>query len=195
VVRFLAPGPDDVIYDACGSPGGKSIALGRNGRFVVAADRSRPKVRRLAENVARAGGARVVVIRADVTRPPIRHADAVLLDVPCLGTGTLGRNPDARWRVSAAGLAQLAEQAAGFLASAAEVVRPGGLLLFSTCSLESEENEAQIDRFLAADPRFHREPNATVPEELLTAAGDLFLLPQQHGTDGAYAARLRRRAS
>ena len=74
----------------------------------------------------------------------------------------------------------------------AEAVQPGGLLFFSTCSLEPEENEVQIEAFLASDPRFHREPSSTAPPELLTPAGDLRLLPQRHGTDGAYAARLRR---
>ena len=71
-------------------------------------------------------------------------------------------------------------------------VQPGGLLFFSTCSLEPEENDVQIDAFLANDARFRREPSSTVPPELLTPAGDLMLLPQHHGTDGAYAARLRR---
>jgi 16S rRNA (cytosine967-C5)-methyltransferase len=73
-------------------------------------------------------------------------------------------------------------------------VRPGGLLCFSTCSLEPEENELQIESFLEIDPRFRREPPGQVPPALLTPAGDLALLPQRHQTDGAYAARLRRLA-
>mgnify|MGYP001412522790 FL=1 len=74
----------------------------------------------------------------------------------------------------------------------AEIVAPGGLLLFATCSLEPEENELQIDRFLAEDGRFRREPGNAVPAELRSPAGDLVLLPERHGTDGAYAARLRK---
>jgi 16S rRNA (cytosine967-C5)-methyltransferase len=192
VARFFDPDPASTIYDACAAPGGKAIALLETARFVVAADRTAPRVRKLAETIARAGDRRVAAVRADVTQPAIRPVDAVVLDVPCLGTGAFARNPDARWRVSADALERLAKQAAGFLAAAAEVVRPGGLLLFATCSLEPLENEIQIARFLDGDHRFRREPSSAVPAELLSEAGDLILLPQRTGTDGGFAARLRK---
>ncbi len=192
VIRYLAPALKGLLFDACASPGGKAIALAAPGRFVLAADRTRVRVKRLAENVARAGGPDIAVIQADALHPPIRRADAVLLDVPCLGTGTLARNPDARWRVTREAIDTLRDQAARFLVRQADVVAPGGLLLFATCSLEPEENEDQIARFLDADHRFRREPSENVPTELLNAEGDLLLLPQRHGTDGAYAARLRK---
>ncbi len=192
VTRFLAPERDAILYDACAAPGGKSIALAAGRPLVIAADRTRVRVRRLAENLDRAGAPNVVAVLADATRPPIRPVGAVLLDVPCLGTGTFGRHPDARWRVTPEALASLAYQAGRFLIQAAEVVAPGGLLLFATCSLEPEENESQVTRFLSGDRRFRREPSTNVPAELLSTEGDLVVLPQQHGTDGAYAARLRR---
>lgn len=195
VTRFFAPAPGSLVYDACAAPGGKSVALAAVAGTVVAADKTRVRVRRLAETTRRAGPGRIFPIQADALHPPLRRADAVVLDVPCLGTGTFARNPDARWRVTADALLRLAEQAAGFLAAAAPLVAPGGLLLFATCSLEPEENEAQVERFLTEHPEFRREPAATVPTELLTDAGDLSLLPQRTGTDGAYAARLRRIAS
>jgi 16S rRNA (cytosine967-C5)-methyltransferase len=118
--------------------------------------------------------------------------DTVLLDAPCLGTGTFAHHPDARWRVTEAALGELAAQGGRLLRTLAEAVRPGGLLFFATCSLEPEENEVQIEAFLANDSRFVREPSHAVPGELLTPVGDLVLLPHRHGTDGAYAARLRR---
>ena len=192
VVRYLAPERGGVLFDACASPGGKTIALAGPGRLVVAADRTRLRVRRLAENVARAGGPGIAIVQADALHPPIVRADAVLLDVPCLGTGTLARNPDARWRVTPEAIDTLRDQAARFLVRQADAVAPGGLLLFATCSLEPEENGEQIARFLAGDRRFRREPSENVPIELLNADGDLLLLPQRHGTDGAYAARLRK---
>ena len=192
VVRYLAPAVKGLLFDACASPGGKAIALAAPGRFVLAADRTRVRVKRLAENITRAGGPDIAVIQADALHPPIRRADAVLLDVPCLGTGTLARNPDARWRVTREAIDTLRDQAARVLARQADVVAPGGLLLFATCSLEPEENEEQIARFLDADRRFRREPSENVPAELLNSDGDLLLLPQRHGTDGAYAARLRK---
>lgn len=192
VTRFFAPKAASLIYDACSAPGGKAVALAPRARLLVAADRTRARVRKLADTVDRAGCDRIHPIVADATRPPVRQVDAVVLDVPCLGTGTFARNPDARWRVTPEALARLAAQAADFLAVAADLVTPGGLLLFATCSLEAEENEAQIERFLSGDSRFRREPPANVPAELLTPAGDLSLLPQSTGTDGAYAARLRK---
>ncbi len=192
IARFLDPDPGSLVYDACSAPGGKAIAIAPSVRFVVAGDRRRARTARLAENVARAGGPNIAVIEADVLRPPIRRADAVVLDVPCLGTGTLARNPDARWRVAPGALTTLVAQASAFLDAAAQIVEPGGLLLFATCSLEPEENEEQIARFLNHDRRFRREPAATVPPELLTPDGDLSLLPHRHRTDGGFAARLRR---
>ena len=192
VTRFLAPDSGAVLYDACAAPGGKSIALAAGRSLVVAADRTRIRVRRLAENLKRAAPPTVVAVLADATRPPIRPVGAVLLDVPCLGTGTFARHPDARWRVTTEALQSLAYQAARFLIQTAEVVAPGGLLLFATCSLEPEENESQVARFLSEDRRFRREPSTNVPAELLNPDGDLVVLPQRHGTDGAYAARLRR---
>lgn len=192
VTRFLAPDPGAVLYDACAAPGGKSIALATGRSLVIAADRTRVRVRRLAENLKRAAPPNVMAVLADATKPPIRPVGAVLLDVPCLGTGTFARHPDARWRVAPEALHSLAYQAGRFLIQAAEVVAPGGLLLFATCSLEPEENEAQVARFLEGDTRFRREPSNNVPAELLNADGDLVVLPQRHGTDGAYAARLRR---
>lgn len=195
VVRFFAVPRGAVILDACAAPGGKSLALAPGARLVVAADRHRGRMRRLVENVRRAAAGPIAPLYADALHPALRAADAVLLDAPCLGTGTFARHPDARWRVTPAALAQLTAQAERFLEALAPVVRPGGLLLFATCSLEPEENAEQIDRFLARDPRFRREPGSAAPAELLTPDGDLMILPQRDGMDGAYAARLRRVAA
>ena len=129
---------------------------------------------------------------ADGRRPPLHPVDAVLLDVPCLGTGTLARHPDARWRISRRALQSLVRLQSQLLEQTAPLVRPGGLLLYSTCSLEPEENRLQVERFLENHPEFRREATHALPPDLLTAEGDLFALPQVHGIDGAYAARLRR---
>ncbi len=193
VVRFFERPAGSAIFDACAAPGGKAIAFSGDG-FVAAADLRPARARRLRENLLRAGHGPAAVLAADAAHPPVRPMPAVLLDAPCLGTGTFSRHPDARWRVTPEALSALAAGGGHLLRTLADVVAPGGLLFFATCSLEPEENTVQIDAFLAADRRFRREPSASVPSELLTPAGDLMLLPQRHGTDGAYASRLRRTA-
>jgi len=190
--RFADVPPGAVIYDACAAPGGKTIALGREAKVVIAGDVSLSRARRLAENLRRAGSGREHVVVADGRRPPLRRADVVLVDAPCLGTGTFARHPDARWRVTPEALSALEFLQTELIALAAAVVPPGGLLVYSTCSLEPEENRAQLERFLAGHQDFRREPTSTISSDLLSLEGDLTILPQQHGMDGAYAARLRR---
>jgi 16S rRNA (cytosine967-C5)-methyltransferase len=192
LARFVDPPRGTIIYDACAAPGGKTISLGRGGVHTVAGDISRLRGRRLAENLARAGSGREYVVIADARHPPVRPVDIVLLDAPCLATGTFARHPDARWRVSLEALANLQKLQAELLESAAGVVARNGLLVYSTCSLEPEENQMQVDAFLRNHPEFQREPSAHMDAGLLSPAGDLTVLPQLHAMDGAYAARLRR---
>jgi 16S rRNA (cytosine967-C5)-methyltransferase len=194
VARFAAPQQGDLVYDACAAPGGKAIALGRAAGRVVAGDRSWRRVKRLAENLDRAGSGREHPVVADALSPPLTSADLVLLDAPCLGTGTLARRPDARWRIRPEHLESLVSLQGRLLEACAGLVRPGGYLVYATCSLEPEENEDQVERFLAAHSGFARDPAPAFDAAPLTARGDLQLLPHDHGIDGAYAARLRRAA-
>lgn len=192
LARVVDPQPNALVYDACAAPGGKTIALGRTAG-VIAGEISRYRSRRLAQNLDRAGSGREYVVLADARHPPLRWAAIVLLDAPCLGTGTFARHPDARWRVSPAGLQRLVQLQSELLESAAEIVAPGGVLVYSTCSLEPEENLGQVENFLKRHQDFERELPEQIPQALLTAAGDFQTLPQIHGVDGAFAARLRRR--
>ena len=118
----------------------------------------------------------------------------MLLDAPCTGTGTLRRRVDARWRIDEATLDTLVALQGELLDACAELLEPGGLLVYSTCSVEAEENEHQVNRFLERRTEFERErgPVETVPPEMMTEDGDLFVRPWLRGTDGAYAARLRK---
>jgi 16S rRNA (cytosine967-C5)-methyltransferase len=192
VARFADLPASATVYDMCAAPGGKAIALGRGTRMVVAADVNPRRAQRLQQNLARAGSGREHVIVADGRRPAVRPMNVVLLDVPCLGTGTFARHPDARWRVTGEALESLLQLQAELLNQAANLVSPGGLLVYSTCSLEPEENRAQVEAFLESHPEFRREATTAVPADLLSPEGDLTVLPQQHAIDGAYAARLRR---
>lgn len=190
VVRWLGATPRDTVFDACAAPGGKTIGMAASARFVVAADAARRRLPRLRENLRRVGNRNVAVLLADAAHPPIRPVDRVLLDAPCLGTGTFARHPDARLRVTPEGLARLAREQALLLDALAERVGPGGVLCYATCSLEVEENAAQIEAFLTRHPAFRRDPPAgDFPRN---AAGDLESLPHRDGMDGAYAARLVR---
>lgn len=192
LARFVDVEPEALVYDVCAAPGGKTIALGRRAGAVIAGEVSPSRAKRLVENVSRAGSGREWVVVADGRYPPIRQADIVLIDAPCLGTGTFARHPDARWRVTPGALASVVKLQSELLAQAAAVVPRGGLLVYSTCSLEPEENRAQVTAFLADHADFQREPTSAVSTDLVSPEGDLTILPQKHGMDGAYAARLRR---
>ncbi len=192
VARYAAFPATATVYDACAAPGGKSIAIGRGVRRLIAGELKRERLPRLRENLARAGSGREFAIAASAGAPPVRPIEGLLLDAPCLGTGTLARHPDARWRVNPAALERITRLQGELLRTAAEAVRPGGWLVYATCSLEPEENQDQVQSLLERMPAFRRDPAPGLPPELLTPEGDLLLLPQRHGTDGAYAARLRR---
>jgi len=191
LARYIGPSPHAAVYDACAAPGGKSIALGRHVARLVAGEINPVRARRLADNLARAGSGREYAVVADARTAPVRPMDIVLLDAPCLGTGTIARHPDARWRMTREALGRIEQLQAELLDGVAPVVAAGGLLVYSTCSLEPEENRDQVQRFLTRHPEFYREKVA-FPETLLSSEGDLVILPQLHGMDGAYAARLRR---
>jgi 16S rRNA (cytosine967-C5)-methyltransferase len=126
---------------------------------------------------------RVSLFVGDARHPPFRTdtLDAVLVDAPCSGTGTFPRHPDARWRLTPARLAKAVKQQTRILDSVAPIVRPGGLLVYLTCSLEVDENENRVNDFLASHPEYQREED------------DLFIFPTDHDTDGGFGARLRRR--
>ena len=147
----------------------------------------------MAANVERLDARNIDLLVMDVRESALAGQRHVLLDVPCTGTGTFRRHPDARWRIKPSDLAVLAALQRELLWAAADVVLPGGLLVYSTCSLEPEENDEQVDGFLRARPEWRLEPppEGAVPESVLDR-GRLRVLPQRHGVDGAFAARLRR---
>jgi 16S rRNA (cytosine967-C5)-methyltransferase len=186
---------DGRVLDACAAPGGKSTLLADLGgarTCVIAADMSRPRVRTLATLARRWGAATVHVLAADARRPPFARAfDSVLLDAPCSGLGTLGRNPDIRWRARPADLARHAERQREMLDALAGLVAPKGTLLYATCSLEPEENEGVVEPFLDASPAFVA---AALPDWAGAFASGPFArtLPERDGGDGFFAARLVR---
>lgn len=196
VTEYAAIPVGSVVADLCAAPGGKALELSRTASTVFASDRSYSRMSRLMSNIARLDARNIEVLIADARRPSILPVDAVLIDVPCTGTGTFRRHPDARWRLKVSDLAVMGALQRAVLAAAANVVLPGGLLVYSTCSLEPEENDSQIENFLGGNPAWSLEPPpaGVVPDSVLDA-GRLRVLPHVHGIDGAFAARLRRKAS
>jgi 16S rRNA (cytosine967-C5)-methyltransferase len=195
VTMYAAVPRGAAVADVCAAPGGKAVELSRVAGAVFASDLSPTRMQRVAQNVRRLEVPNLFAYVADARFPALRAGsmDVALLDAPCTGTGTFRRHPDARWRLKTSDLAVMAALQRALLRSAAELVKPGGLLIYSTCSLETEENDAQVESFLRDVPGWQLEPppEGAVPADVLDA-GRLRVLPQRHGTDGAFAARLRR---
>ena len=198
--RLLAAAPGETVADLCAAPGGKTLQLAAAGAQVTAVDRSASRLKRLNENLARTGLAAEVVAADAETWPDARRFDAVLLDAPCTSTGTFRRNPDTLWATRPADLAKLADLQHRLLDSAAERVRPGGRLVYCTCSLEREEGETQVLAFLRRRPDYRLEPAdpaaVGAPEASLQPEGWLRILPshwaERGGVDGFFAAKLVR---
>ena len=199
VAHVLAPEPGEFVLDVCSAPGGKTThiaaSMGDCGR-IVALDVHEHKMRRIAENCERLGIKSVEPLLLDAReagRRFLHQADRVLVDAPCSGLGVLRRKPDARWRKRPDDLAVLARLQREILSSAAEAVKSGGVLVYSTCTIEREENEAVVEDFLARHEEFSLEnagellPLKKRPERMLQ------LYPQRDGTDGFFIARMRRR--
>ena len=193
------------VVDFCAGAGGKTLALAAtmaNRGKLVACEVSSHRLERAARRLRRAGVSNVEPRALSGERDKwVKHHqksfDRVFVDAPCLGTGTWRRNPDAKWRMRAEDLAELVERQQQILCGAARLVRPGGRLVYATCSLLHEENEAQAEAFLAAEPGFSLLPVARVWEETIggaSPAGEQFLrlTPARHGTDGFFVAIFER---
>ncbi len=193
VTQYAAIPEGAFVADLCAAPGGKALELTRTAAMVLAADKSSQRLTRLLDNRSRLEAHNLHVAVGDARMPIVRSADAVLIDVPCTGTGTFRRHPDARWRLKVSDISVMASLQSTILNAAAKVVKPGGLLIYSTCSLEPEENDSQVEAFLAknAEWKLDPPPAGCVPAETIDG-GYLRVLPQSHGSDGAFAARLRR---
>lgn len=186
---IAAAGPQDALADLCAAPGGKSALLaGWWPGALVAADSTRGRVALLRGTLKRIEAPGVGVLLADGRRPPLRPGSlaAVLLDGPCSGTGVLRHHPEGRWRLRESHVLRSAERLRELAAAAAELARPGGRLLYATCSLEPQENEDVVDALLAARGDFEPEPDDQGRWRRLW-------LPGAGGGDGFFAARLRRR--
>ena len=201
--RVLLAGLDGAhVADLCAAPGGKTAQLASAGAQVTALDISPARLERLKENLARLR-LTAELVEADVLRwTPPAPFDAVLLDAPCSGTGTIRRHPDIACNKTADDVARMAALQRALLDAAAKAVRPGGRLVYAVCSLQPEEGSATVDAFLSASSDFRRLPveagEITGIEDFLTPEGDLRTLPchfpERGGIDGFHVSRLERRS-
>jgi 16S rRNA (cytosine967-C5)-methyltransferase len=202
---LLAPRRGEMVADYCAGAGGKTLALGmlmRGAGRIYALDVSAARLAALAPRAARAGISNVhsIVLSGDNdarTRRLAGKIDRVLVDAPCSGFGTLRRNPDLKWRHGPQAIDELAAKQSRILAAAARLVKPAGRLVYATCSLLREENEAVADAFAAAHPEFEAISCAQLlaAQRIAIEGERLRLWPHRHGTDGFFAAAFARRAA
>ncbi len=200
-VRVLDPRPGEVIADLCAAPGGKTLQLAAAGARVIALDISAQRLTRVAENLARCGLAAELVAGDALEWRPTQPLDAVLLDAPCSATGTIRRHPELPLIRDGAGLADLTALQARLLDHALTMLKPGGRLVYATCSLLPAEGEDQLAAALSRHPDLSVEPPQApgIPPEWITAQGGLRLRPdlwpERGGMDGFFIARLRKSAA
>ena len=189
------------VADLCAAPGGKTAQLAASGARVTALDISPARLERLRENLARLRLSAELVEADLLGWTPAEPFDAVLLDAPCSGTGTIRRHPDIARNKTADDVARMASLQRALLDAAAKAVRPGGRLVYAVCSLQPEEGPAAVEAFLAAAPGFRRLPVGADEVDgigpFLTPEGDIRTLPchlaERGGIDGFYVCRLERR--
>ncbi|MDR2578493.1 MAG: 16S rRNA (cytosine(967)-C(5))-methyltransferase RsmB [Chitinispirillales bacterium] len=197
VVALLGLSSGDRVADLCAAPGGKTTlmaeAVGEPGA-VFAGDRSRWKIGLLAGTIEKLGIKNIYPVICDSVRPPFRGLfDKVLVDAPCSGTGVLQRHPDGRFVRTASDIENAAYLQKKLLDSAANMVGSGGVIVYSTCSLEPEENEDQVARFLSDHPEFELDaPPDAVPAMFVDSKNCLRITPFQHAMDGMFGVRFKK---
>lgn len=188
-VMLLEINDGQVVLDMCSAPGGKLIQILQQNRQItaLAVDSNLPRLRRARENIQRLGLGPVHFVVADGLHLPFKPVfDNILLDAPCSGLGVIGKHPDIKWRRSMAEITQFSHLQSGLLNNAAEVLKPGGRLVYSTCTIDPLEDEDVVERFSTVR---HEMKRLSLPAHLdaLSQANYIRTFPHRHGTDGSFA--------
>lgn len=198
VAHVVDPLPGAFVIDACSAPGGKTThlaALMKNQGRIIAADIYPAKLARVEENAARLGIEVIETLCCDAQEIGDRYAgqaDRLLLDVPCSGLGVLRRRADARWRKTPQEIAALPALQRAILAGAAPAIKTGGILVYSTCTIQSAENEEVVTSFLAQHPEFSLETTGDFLPRKKRSETMVQFYPQREKIDGFFMARLRK---
>jgi 16S rRNA (cytosine967-C5)-methyltransferase len=194
---LLDPKPGERVLDMCCAPGGKTTHVAQlmhNRGTLLAVDINEEKLGLVEENCRRLGIEMVNVIQGDGTSFESEAFDRVLVDAPCSGTGVFARRVDSRWRKTERQVMELRNVQKRLFENAVKLLKRGGVLVYSTCSLEEEENEGVVDDILKSDSGLQVEDAGSfVPKEYVTARGFVRTFPHRHGMDGSFAVRLRKK--
>jgi 16S rRNA (cytosine967-C5)-methyltransferase len=198
-VLLLDPHPGERVIDMCAAPGGKTTFIAemmKNEGEILAVDKYDTKLSLLKSSCERLGIQNVQLLAADSTTIDTPLADRILVDAPCSGLGTLRKKPDIKWKREPEDIKRLVRQQYSLLESAARMLKPGGVLVYSTCTTEPEENSELVHSFIRAHPEFSIEPaNNFVNKSVVTAEGFIETMPHRHQIDGSFAARLLKKQS
>ena len=194
----LDPKPGETVYDICAAPGTKTIVMANlmnNEGTILAIDDDGERISKIAENAENYGAENVKIQRADAREGRFKLADAVLLDAPCTGTGVLSKRADLRWRRKPEHLPEMVKLQSELLDAAANMVAKNGRLVYTTCSLEPEENQEQIAKFLKEYDNFELvDLTGIVPDDMLIEGGKMYqTMPHKHNCDGHFGVLLLRK--
>jgi len=193
-VLLLDPQSGDRVIDMCAAPGGKTTFIAelmKNSGKIIAIDKYESKLNLIRTSCERLGIGNVETLVADSSDVVIPPADKIIVDVPCSGLGTLRKKPDIKWKREPEDIQHLVRRQTTLLENAAGLVKPGGVLVYSTCTVEPEENSGVIQTFLEKHPEFKiDDAQKFVNSSVVTSEGFIETFPHRHHVDGSFAARL-----
>ena len=194
---LLDPLPGETILDLCAAPGGKSThiaELTKDHCTIIAVDQNRQRLNLLKQNIRRLDLSSIHPVQADATMIPTHLVDKVLVDAPCSGLGVIAKRSDLRWKRTPEDIEILSRLQRQLVQNAAKLVKPGGILVYSTCTIEPEENESVIEEFLRQHSEFLLDiPTNRIPEKYISESFFIKILPHKHQIDGSFAARFVRK--
>jgi 16S rRNA (cytosine967-C5)-methyltransferase len=196
-VLLLDPHPGERVIDMCAAPGGKTTFIAEmmnNQGEILAVDKYETKLNMIKLSCDRLGILNVQLLATDASSLETSLADKVLVDAPCTGLGTLRKKPDIKWKREPEDLKRMVKQQSTLLENAARLVKPGGVIVYSTCTTEPEENSEVIKKFIETHPDYSIEPASNfVNKSVVSVEGFIETFPHKHHIDGSFAARLRKK--